>query len=148
MRRVVGVAFLLLEHHVAPIDDGPRLLYCIFPRPSLVKQRSAREAPVVREHVFVPNVLVACRTPHLAVGAGGACGLAPESGTDSGTLGSTTSVSGSCTADHSQLPIFRHRLMPAATHVDSERIYRHVPAPGMPAEAELSDAPELERRDW
>jgi hypothetical protein len=53
--RAAGVAFLPLEHRITPADDGSRrrailLILPSFPRPSLVNQRSARNAPVCCDH--------------------------------------------------------------------------------------------------
>ncbi len=77
--RVVGVAFQTTR---APCRNGRRritvlLILLPFPRPSLVNQRAAREAPVLRLAV-APGVK--CKTPHLALGAGGASVLLPGPG--------------------------------------------------------------------
>lgn len=93
-----------------------------FPRPSLVKQRPAREAPVLPCVAWRSSAApYGRRTPHLALGAGGACGTAPGSVAGRRTLRRTPSPPGSCTVPlHSRLAIARPER-PAPTDPRRER---------------------------
>ena len=80
-----------------------------------------------------------CRTPHLALGAGGAWLPLPER-MDARTLGSTPSILDPCVIDVSRLPASgRRRILRIAMHV-----HRRTPAPGTPASAGLSNDLEWE----
>jgi hypothetical protein len=85
---------------------------CVFPRPSVVKQRfdahrRARRRLLVR--CCVIRRQAKRRTPHLALGAGGACRTAPVSGVGEGTLGRITSTTGLCTTPaRSERSVSRH----------------------------------------
>lgn len=104
MRRAVGVAFLLLAHHVSPADDEPGCTACVtcFPDHHLSNsdRRTRRPSCIATAHSLVDS-----KTPHLPFSAGGACDTAPESGDDGRTLGSTPSTASSCTDHLSRLPV-------------------------------------------
>lgn len=112
MHRAVGVAFPPAR---APCPAGRRrtrmhCVCCVFPRPSLVKQRSTRAASVV--HCAGHSNWWTAKRPNLAFSAGGACRTAPESGDDGRTLVSTPSIASSCTDYLSWQPVPRRPPLP------------------------------------
>ncbi len=123
--RVVGVAFQTTR---APCRNGRRritvlLVLLPFPRPSLVNQRAAREAPVLHPAVSPGGK---CKTPHLALGAGGALILLP--GPEGGRASRHSPVPrGSCAR-------LRHLRLRNA-HAPAVASDGRDPAPGVPAVA-------------
>jgi hypothetical protein len=94
---------LHVEHHVAPSDDGPS--YRVFCAASIriITCQSASDAWAPVRHVSTAVLRpVERKTPHLALGAGGACDSSlPEM---EGVLsGSTASMLGACTTSDSVL---------------------------------------------
>jgi hypothetical protein len=69
----VGVAFLPLEHHVTPAGDDPDVMLVLLSFLTIVCQSTVGVDGALQ---LVPRVKR--KTPHLALGAGGAC-IAPES---------------------------------------------------------------------
>jgi hypothetical protein len=144
-----GSRVLLLEHHVTPTDDGPCVACtACFPDHHLSNNgRRAKRLSLVNMNSCLTYWWNAKRPTWRLAQAGREFSL-PKPERMVGTLESTTSMPDTCTTNRSRLPIFRHGRTPVAVHVDSAALYRRVPAPGMPARAGLSDAWELERRDW
>lgn len=68
-----GVACSFCPSTIPPADGGPRSCWCLFPDHHLSNSGDARGV----EALVLPR---GCKTPRLAVGAGGACDAAPGSG--------------------------------------------------------------------